>query len=177
MILSPGWRKLTLTTHVACSVGFLGAVAAFVALALTGQTSDDAQTVLAAYIAMQVMTALIIVPLCFASLVTGVVASLGTTWGLFRHYWVLVKLLLTAGSTLALLVHLRPIELMAQAAAAGTASSPDLAEARLQLVFASGAALLVLLMTTALSIYKPRGLTRYGWRKQQEPRVAPHATA
>ena len=36
------------------------------------------------------------------------------------------------------------------------------------MVVASGGALLVLLVVTALSYYKPRGMTRYGWRKQQE---------
>ena len=28
--------------------------------------------------------------------------------------------------------------------------------------------LVVLIVLTALSVYKPRGMTRYGWRKQQE---------
>ena len=49
------------------------------------------------------------VPLALASLVTGIISSLGTTWGLFRYYWVLVKLGLTSLATLALLVHTRPI--------------------------------------------------------------------
>jgi len=35
-----------------------------------------------------------------------------------------------------------------------------------------GVGLLVLLAITALNVYKPQGLTRYGWRKQQERRTA-----
>ena len=31
--------------------------------------------------------------------------------------------------------------------------------------------LLILLMITVLNVYKPRGLTRYGWRKQQKQRA------
>jgi hypothetical protein len=34
----------------------------------------------------------------------------------------------------------------------------------------AGGGLLVLLVITMLNVYKPRGLTPYGWRKQQEER-------
>ena len=33
----------------------------------------------------------------------------------------------------------------------------------------SGGGLLALLVTTVLAVYKPQGLTPYGWRKQSEP--------
>jgi hypothetical protein len=39
-------------------------------------------------------------------------------------------------------------------------------------VLHAGAALVLLLVATTLSVYKPRGLTRYGWRKQREQRAA-----
>ena len=39
---------------------------------------------------------------------------------------------------------------------------------QIQMLAAAGGALLVLLVATAVSVYKPRGLTRYGWRKQQQ---------
>jgi hypothetical protein len=38
------------------------------------------------------------------------------------------------------------------------------------------AGLLLLLAAAALSVYKPRGMTRYGWRKQQEQRQAVRTT-
>jgi hypothetical protein len=47
-------------------------------------------------------------------------------------------------------------------------SGADLGGLSTQLVIVAGAGLLVLLVATALSVYKPRGVTAYGWRKQQE---------
>ena len=162
--------KLVLTAHVTSSVGWLGAVASFLALAVVGLTSQDAQMVRAAYLAANLSTWFVIVPLSVASLLTGLVQSLGTTWGLFRHYWVLAKLLLTIFATIVLLIHTQPISYMAGVAAETTLSNADLSKQRLQLVVASGAGLLVLLVTTTLAVYKPRGLTPYGWRKQRERR-------
>jgi hypothetical protein len=95
------------------------------------------------------------VPLCLAALLTGIVQSLGTTWGLFRHYWVVTKLLLTVLATLILLVHTQPIDRVAAVAAQTTLAIGDLRQLRFQLVGDACAALFVLLMTTALSVYKP----------------------
>jgi hypothetical protein len=87
---------------------------------------------------------------------------------LFRHYWVLIKLLLTILATLLLLVHTQPIGYMAGVAAEKTLSNIDLRGVRIQLVFDAAAALLVLVVNTTLGIYKPPGVTRYGRRKQRE---------
>ena len=174
MTMTPGARKLALTAHVTSSVGWLGAVAGFLALALAGLNSEDAQLVRSAYLAMELTGWYVIVPLSFASLLTGLVQSVGTTWGLFRHYWVLIKLLITVLATALLLVHMRPTSELARAAAERTLSGSDLRALRVQLVADAAAALAALLVTTTLSVYKPRGLTRYGWRKQQEqPRASP----
>lgn len=171
MIMSPGIRKLALTTHVTCSIGWLGAVATFLALAIVGLTSQEDVVVRSAYVAMDQTTSLVIVPLSLASTVTGLLQSLGTTWGLFRHYWVLAKLVITVPSTIILLTHTRAIRYMALAAADIPLLSGDLRELRVQLAITAGAAVLALLVTTALSVYKPRGLTPYGWRKQREQRL------
>src|SRR5258707_7130536 len=95
MIMTSGLRKFALTGHLTSSVGLLGSIAAFLALAVAGLTSQDAQMVRAAYLAMELTARFVIVPLAFASLLTGLIQSLGTPWGLFRHYWVLLTLLLT----------------------------------------------------------------------------------
>src|SRR5918992_4710874 len=95
MTMTPRLRKFALTAHVTCSVGWLGAVAGFLALAIAALRSRGPETVRAAYIAMELTGWYVIVPLCLAALVTGLVMSLGTPWGLFRYYWVLVKFLLT----------------------------------------------------------------------------------
>src|SRR5215207_4847851 len=112
MIMAPRLRKFTLTAHVAFSVGWLGAVAGFLALAVAGLTSQDAQTVRAAYLAMELTAWFVIAPLSLASLLTGLVQSLGTTWGLFRHYWVVAKLL-NVLATIALLMWLPSIRYLA----------------------------------------------------------------
>jgi len=171
--MTPLVRKFALTAHVTFSVGWLGAVAAFLALAVAGLTSQDPQVVRAAYLAMELTAWFVIVPLSLASLVTGLVQSLGTTWGLLRHYWVLIKLVLTILATLALLVHMQPIGYMARVAAATTIARADHRGVRIQLVATAGAALLVLLVATTLGVYKPRGMTPYGRRKQNYQRTAP----
>jgi hypothetical protein len=170
--LSPRARKLVLTAHVATSVGWLGAVAAFLALAVAGLTSGDDQMVRAAYLAMRWIGWGVIVPASLASLLLGLVPSLTTEWGLFRHYWVLMKFVITLLAAALLLVHMQPISYMAEVAAQTTLAGDDLLKLRIQIVGDAGAALLALLVATTLSVYKPRGRTRYG-RRQSGPRMAP----
>jgi len=171
MIMGPRLRQFTLTTHVTCSVGLLGAIAGFLALAVAGLTSQDAQMVRAAYLAMELTGWFVIVPSALASLLTGLVQSMGTTWGLFRHYWVLAKLLLMVFATVVLLLKMKLIGYVAGVAAKTTLSSVDLRAARTELVIHAAAGLLVLFVPAALSVYKPRGTTRHGWRKDYEQRT------
>ena len=166
--MTPGLRKLALTAHVISTVGWLGAVASFLALAIAGLTSQDAQMLRAAYVAMELTGWYVIVPLCIASLLTGIVQALGTPWGLFRHYWVLVKLLIAILSTILLLLHMQATSRLAAAPTEMVLSSPDLARLRMQLTADAAAALLALLVATSLAIYKPHGMTRYGARKEQQ---------
>jgi hypothetical protein len=168
--VTPRLTRLALTFHVTTSVGFIGAVASFLALAVAGLLSRDAVTVGAAYVAGDLITWYVIVPLCIASLVTGLVQSLGSPWGLIRHYWIVMKLALTALTTAILLVHTQPIGHLAHLAAQSALLGDESAQQRLQMVVAAAAGGATLVLMTVLSIYKPRGLTRYGWRKQEEGR-------
>ena len=168
MPLTTTLRKLALTAHVASSVGWLGAVAGFLALAIAGLNSQDAQKVRAAYLAMELIGWFVIVPLSFASPLTGLVQSLGTSWGLFRHYWVVIKFIITIPATLLLLLHMQPVGHLARVVEETTIASGELAGLRVQLTADAGAAIVVLLVATTLSVYKPRGLTAYGRRKQAE---------
>jgi len=170
MVMPPGLRKFALTLHMVTSVGWLGAVATFLALAIAGLGGRDAGMTRAAYLSMDTVAWYVIVPLSFASPLTGLVQSLGTPWGLFRQYWVLLKLLMTIPSTLLLLVHMGPIDYTAGIAAKTGLSGADLHGMRMQLVIEASAALFVLLTATVLSVYKPKGMTRYGWRKQNMER-------
>ena len=167
--MTPRVRKFALTAHVASSVGWLGAIAGFLALAVVGLTSQDAQTVRGAYLVMEPAAWFVLVPLAFASLLTGLVQSLGTTWGLFRHYWVLFKLLINIVATIVLLTYMETFRFMAGVAADPSA---DLGAVRnVSPALHAGAALLLLLVATTLAVYKPRGMTRYGRRKQHEQRT------
>jgi hypothetical protein len=110
----------------------------------------------------------VLVPMAFASLLTGFLQSLGTPWGLFRHYWVLIKFGITIFATYVLWGYTSTLTGLADAAAAApTLSGGDLGTLRSpSVVVHSGVALFLLLVTTTLSVYKPRGMTRYGQRKQ-----------
>lgn len=170
MTMTPRLRKFALILHVTSSVGLLGAIGASLALALAGLASRNAQMVHAAYPAMQLVTRLVVVPLVFASLLTGLVQSLGTPWGLFRHYWVLTKLLLTAFAATVLLLKIGLIDDAARLAMEIASPRAELREAGCQLAIHAAGGLLVLFVPVVLSIYKPQGMTRHGWRKQFESR-------
>ena len=169
MIMTPRLRKFTLAAHVAASVGWIGAVAGYIALDVAAATSHDAQTVRAAYLAMELIAWYVIVPLALTSLLSGLVMALGTKWGLFRHYWVLISLLLTVIATVVLVVETQTISYFADIAADPTTSSDDLRALGSTLVHSVGGTV-VLLVILVLNVYKPRGMTRYGWRKQQKER-------
>jgi hypothetical protein len=164
-------RKFALTAHVASSVGLLGSIAAFLALAVAGLISQDTQMVRAAYPAMALIARFVIAPLAFAASLTGLIQSLGTSWGLFRHYWVLLKLLLTVFATIVLSVKMELIGYAARLAAETTSFESDLRAAGMQLVVHAAGGLLVLLVPMVLSVYKPPGITRYGRRKLREQRA------
>jgi uncharacterized membrane protein len=161
--LPPRLRKLVLTAHIVFSVGWLGAIAAFLALAVASLTSAEAETVRATYLTMELIGWSVLVPLAFASLLTGLVQSLGTHWGLFRHYWVLFKLLINVVATVLLLIYTQTLDSFADTARV----SDHLLRSASPALHAS-AALVLLLVATTLAVYKPRGLTPYGQRKQRE---------
>jgi uncharacterized membrane protein len=169
--MTSGLRKFSLTVHLTFSVGWVGAVMAYLALVIAAMTSQNAQTLRAAWIAMALIGWYILVPLALASLLTGLVMSLGSPWGLFRHYWVLFSFVLTLLATAVLLEHMQTVSFFAGLAA--ETNRADVGQLRDGLwgeLFHAGVGLLVLLVIQVLNVYKPRGLTPYGWRKQHERR-------
>jgi hypothetical protein len=109
---------------------------------------------------MQVVTWQVIVPLAFATLLIGIVQSLGTPWGLFRYYWVIVKLALTIIAVAVLMLQTQAVDALALAASGG--SLDGYAGARFSMMLHASGGLVVLLIATVLSVYKPRGLTSFG---------------
>ena len=160
-------RKLVLLLHITSSVGWIGAIAAFLALTITGLTTDESAVVYGAYVGMYWIGWYILVPLSFASLLTGLIQSLGTEWGLLRHYWIIAKLLINVLANTVLLLYM--FELGSLVAVLPTLAGREAVMSPSPLLHAS-AALGLLLTATVLAVYKPRGITPYGWRKQQERR-------
>jgi hypothetical protein len=172
--MRPGLRKLALATHLSCSVGWLGAVVAYLTLDVTVAASEEPQILRAAWVAMDLVVSWAIVPLAFASLATGLLMSLGTRWGLLRHWWVVISLLLTIAATLVLLSEAGVINRAAAIAADPTTSDIELRGLPSTLPHSVGG-LGVLLVIQVMNVFKPQGLTPYGWRKQQEERGAVRA--
>jgi hypothetical protein len=167
MLMKPPLRKLALTIHLICSVGWLGAVVCSLVLALAGVLSPDPEVVRASYLALDVVGWFVLVPLSIASLVTGVVQSLGTRWGLFRHYWVLMKLAMNLAAVVVLLLYTQTLGYLADPAAS-LPSGAGLSQLRSPSpVLHSALALILLVFATVLTLYKPKGVTRYGQRKQR----------
>jgi hypothetical protein len=166
MTMTPRARKLALTAHVTSSVGWLGTVAAFQTLAIAAVTSQQPDIVRGLYAGMALIGWYVIVPFCLASLVTGLVVSLGTPWGLFRHYWVLVKFLITVIAALILFGFTQTLGLLGDLAASPTVSLNQLRDLKQSPALHSGGGLLAILLATILAVYKPWGLTPYGRHKR-----------
>ena len=173
-MMTPALRRVTFTAHITSSVGWVGAAMAFLALAAIGVTSDDERTVRGAYLVMAPAAWFVLVPLAHASLLSGIALSLGTTWGLFRHYWVVAKLLITVFATVILLIYMGTFREMA-----GVAADPVVELALLRnaspIVHAI-LALILLVVATVLGVYKPVGMTAYGKRQADAQRQALFAT-
>jgi hypothetical protein len=170
-----GLRKLVLFVHVTCSVGWLGSVLAFLALALAALTSADEVLGRGAYVAADLVLRLVIVPLALASVAGGVLSSLVSRWGLVRHYWVIAKLVLTTVATVVLLLQLEPIGAAARLAEASGTPRPG--TAGMSMVVHAVGGIVVLLLATALAVYKPRGTTRFAARPSSQQAEADEALA
>ncbi|MFJ2646013.1 DUF2269 domain-containing protein [Streptomyces sp. NPDC087420] len=145
-------RRALLVAHVATSVSWLGLTLGLLTLGITASTTGDPDTTQAAYRAMKTLVDWLIIPIAVAALLSGVILSLGTPWGLARHRWIWIKFWLTLATLGATTFALRPT-----INAAVTAGVPDVS-----LVAAPCVASSAYLFMTALSVLKPWGLTRRG---------------
>ena len=162
--MRPLIRKIALTAHILFSVGWLGSIVPYLALALAGLTSQEDHLTRSLYGSMELIAWWVIAPLSVAAFLSGLIQALGTPWGLFRHWWILVKLVLTTGAVIILFAHLPTVSRVAQSAATMTLSGDEFRALQLQLVVHASGGLLVLVAATALSVFKPWGLTPYGRR-------------
>jgi uncharacterized membrane protein len=168
MIMSPALRRAALAVHVISSVGWIGAAFAYLALGIAAAMSEQPPTIRAAWVAMELTGWVVIVPLGVLAFLTGLVMSLGTVWGLVRHYWVIFAFVLTTVALAVLLLHMPSVT-----ATARVARTTDDATV-LQLggdVLHPALGLLVLMVVAVLNLYKPRGTTRYGERRRAREAV------
>lgn len=156
------WRKLGLVLHITTSVGWLGAAAAVVALAVAGLARNGEPAAQAAGLAIEVATRWAVWPLAVAALLSGLVQGWISPWGLLRHWWVVFKLVLGLLALVILYLHMRGFGPAAAHPAAehGLRAAPGLASS---LLHAAGG-IVVLLVNVVLSVYKPRGTTPWARR-------------
>ena len=165
--MTPPLRKAVLVAHVTVSVGWLGAAVAALALAVAALISDDPTVVRGAYDMLRILGWSVLVPFSLTSLAIGVAQSLTTRWGLLRHYWVVAKLLINVIAAAVLLLYMQTLDRLVVAADEGTRADAVLAVRDPSAVVHAVVAVLLLVVATILSVYKPRGLTRRGQRHEK----------
>jgi hypothetical protein len=164
MQMAPQMRKAALAVHICSSAGWIGAAVAYLALAVAAQVSEQAPTVYSAWRGMELIGWAVIVPLGCLAFLTGLLMSLGTSWGLVRHYWVLIALVLTTLALGVLLLHMPTVTQTADLAQ--TLTDAEVAALGGDIVHpAVGIGILV--VVAVLNIYKPRGQT--GLRQHKRP--------
>ena len=156
MQMAPRIRKAALALHICSSVGWIGAAFAYLGLAVAAQVSQQASTVYSAWMGMELIGWVIIVPLGCLAFLTGLLMSLGTSWGLVRHYWVLIALVLTTLALGVLLLHMPTVTQTAELARTLTeAEAVTLGGDIVHPAVGIG----ILVVVTVLNIFKPRGQT------------------
>ncbi|MGF7029178.1 small-conductance mechanosensitive channel [Paenibacillus mucilaginosus] len=150
-------------------MGWLGSAAAYIPIGAYVLNNQDADMVRSAIQIMSLIANCIVVPVAFASLLTGAALSLGTRWGLLRHYWIFFKLLFTVVAVFMLVAYIQELSHAVSIASQSTLSSTDINILKDSIhIVHPGGGLLIVLVAAVLSVYKPKGMTRYGWRKQLE---------
>lgn len=139
--------------HIVASVAWMGGSAVLFVLTLAVLTGGAEAAW--AYPAAELVGSTVVVPLSLAALLTGLISALGTRWGLFRHWWVTVKLGTTALMVVLNLGLLMPgLRAMAELGAAAPDASGDA-------LFGPVVSFTLLAINVALSVYKPgRGRSR-----------------
>ncbi|WP_127355811.1 DUF2269 family protein [Actinacidiphila soli] len=158
MKLSRPARRASLVVHVAASASWLGLTLGLLALGVTATTTGSARTVEASVRAMKLFADWLLLPVAFLTLLSGLVLSLGTPWGLARHRWVYTKFWLTLATTTATVFALRPGVNSAVTAVAAGEPLPDAGD----VLFGPIVSLSAYVFMTVISILKPWGLTLRG---------------
>ena len=103
-------RRAVLVVHIAAVGGWIGMDLVLAVLSLRAWLAGSAQDRAVSMQALELFGIVPMISLAVLSLVSGVVLSLGTKYGLFRYWWVVVKLV---------------INVVFRAAGAGPSSGPE----------------------------------------------------
>ena len=153
-----------LAVHVLVAVGWFGLVVAKLILEIWAATTPEREVARVAYQFMAVLDRAMFPPAALGTLLTGVILSVGTAWGLFQHYWIVVKLVLTVAVVLTGVIFVgawtQQAIAMSSGSGAATATSPVIGAAPTLLIYAAVAHALMLGAATVISVYKPWGRIR-----------------
>jgi hypothetical protein len=152
MNLSPRPRRLFLSLHVIAGVGWLGVELAIVGLSATAATTDQHGVRDAVYVAIGLLIQPLFPVLALSTLVSGVVLSVGTKWGLLTHWWIVTKLVI---NVVVIVFGIAVVDRF-------LLQAPTIAVARPLHVAAASTGLSLLAAATLLSVYKPWGRTPRG---------------
>ncbi|MDG9707378.1 DUF2269 domain-containing protein [Streptomyces sp. DH10] len=161
-------RRAVLVVHVTASASWLGLTLGLLALGTTAAGTGAAVTVEASVRAMKLFADWLLLPVAFLTLLSGLVLSLGTPWGLVRYRWVCTKFWLTLATTTATVFALRPGVNSAVTAVAAGGPLPDAGD----VLSGPAVSLSAYVFMTVISVLKPWGLTRRGRRLPEPARRA-----
>ncbi|WP_239696803.1 hypothetical protein [Paenibacillus oryzisoli] len=88
-------KKWMLSLHIVFAAIMLGTCVTFLILSITVASSSDSGLILSCYKAMHVLAGTSVRASVIGTIVTGVLLSLGTHWGLAKYNWIIAKEVLT----------------------------------------------------------------------------------
>lgn len=88
-------KKWLLSLHILFAAIMLGTSVTFLILSITAVSTKDSGLVLSCYKAMHVLSETSVRASVIGTIVTGILLSLWTHWGLVKYYWIIAKEVLT----------------------------------------------------------------------------------
>ncbi|UUZ83686.1 hypothetical protein LJK88_07655 [Paenibacillus sp. P26] len=174
--LSMKKKQLIIVIHVLSVVCWLGGAMAMLLLGMYMLKAENGEQLYYTLDNMHLIDVVFIRYTALVALLTGIVLSVWTNWGLFKHYWILIKLILT----LALIAFgieymgdwLSQIVRMAKQERFLALSDAAFLKASYSLIGGALANIVSLVFMTAISYFKPFGKMKPIVRKSK-----PQATA
>jgi uncharacterized membrane protein len=154
-------RSLLLTLHLMFSGIMLGNMAVFLILNLAAAATSDPDVFRACYRVMHILADSSVRASTIGTVVSGVLLSVLTHWGLVRYYWIIAKELLTLAAIAINFVgmHVWTLRAVRLSAAAGldALQNPQFTANRLYLLAGIIVQISSLVAIFLLSVYKPWG--------------------